>query len=74
MPDAVEIDTELNSEGETYVAGTDNYKFLRSTTVTANYGGDTHLTKVEVTVYYENKGVKNQVPATMVLLYTDSLE
>ena len=64
---AAETDTRVNSSGTADPDG----EYLRTTTVTTSYGGSANLVKVQVDVYYEYQGEKNQVPATMELLYTD---
>ena len=67
LADAAENNIRINENGD----ADSNGLYLRTTTVTANYGGDAHLSSVQVQVYYEYGGVKNQVPATMTYLFTD---
>ncbi len=55
LSDADETDTRLNRDGDPDPSG----EYLRSTTVTTNYVGDSNLTRVDVRVFYEFKKVKS---------------
>ena len=58
---AVEVDTRINRDGDPDEAG----EYLRSTTVTNNYGGSADLTQVDVQVSYEFKKVKSPQPMSL---------
>ena len=58
---ATETDTRINRDGDPDGAG----EYLRSTTVTSNYGGSADLTQVDVQVSYEFKKVKSPQPMSL---------
>jgi len=69
LTDAQETDTPIDENSVPSESG----DYLRTTAVTANYGGDSHLTMVQVDVHYYYKGVKNNQPARMTMLFSDLL-
>ena len=55
LANAADTGTLLNTSGDPDPAG----PFTRTTTVVANYGGDTNLTQATVTVTYTLRGLQN---------------
>lgn len=53
LPVANESSVRINRSGDPDPAG----EFIRSTAVAASYGGDANLTRVDVQVFYEMRGV-----------------
>ncbi len=66
LPSSVEDAVVVNSDG----TPDPNGRFIRSTTITANYGGSALLTQAKVSVSYMLKGLKSSNPMeiTTVLL------
>ena len=58
---AAETDTRINRDGEPDETG----EYLRSTSITTNFGGNTNLTQVDVGVSYEFKKVKSPQPMSL---------
>ncbi len=66
LPSSAETSTVINNDGDPDPSGS----FIRTTTVTANYGGNALLTQVTVQVNYIFKGVQSSSPtqfATIIL-------
>lgn len=58
LPSAAEISTIVNNDGDP----DSNGSFIRTTTVTANYGGNALLTQVTVRVNYVLRGTQSASP------------
>ena len=68
LVDLGETDAILDSDGVPDPDG----EYKRSTTIATNYSGDTHLTKIDVTIVYKYRDVwKDSIPITMSLVLTD---
>lgn len=64
---AVEVDTYLDKYGNPDPDG----EFRRSTSITSNYGGDSKLAYVDVTVYYSIRSHEYPTPARMTTIFSN---